>query len=156
MKKILSGKRVRLAFRLFDAQGELVEEVGEDEPVEFVQGEEEILPGLERSIEGLSEGDELTVTLAPEEAYGDYDPAGLISVPRSELPKEPVPEKGDWIVVHIEREDDEDEELDMRVLEISDEEVVLDANHPLAGQEVTFRARVLAVEGPEEGSAERN
>ena len=82
--------------------------------------------------------------------------AGLISVPRAELPKEPVPEKGDWIVVHIEGEGEEAEELEMRVIETSQEEVVLDANHPLAGQEVTFRVHVISVEAGSKDGSERN
>jgi FKBP-type peptidyl-prolyl cis-trans isomerase 2 len=148
--KIESGSQVEFHYQLFDENGELVESTADDAPVSYAHGNDEILPGLEHALDGAVEGDELQVTLPPGEAYGEYSPDGLIAVPRSELGEDFSAEKGDWILVHVEQEgaeeQDEDEELEMRIVEISAEEIVMDANHPLAGKEVTFHVKVISVE----------
>jgi FKBP-type peptidyl-prolyl cis-trans isomerase SlyD len=146
--KITRGTTVSFHYELLDAQGEEVENTRDDEPVRYRHGDEEILPGLEEALAGHAAGDRFRVTLSPHDAYGDYNPDGLVSIPRGEVQEadqEIVP--GDWIVVSVTDADDEDEEgeLDMRVVEVHDEELILDANHPLAGQRVTFVVEVLEV-----------
>ena len=146
--KIVEGKVVVLKYELYQADGGLFES-SEDEPIEFVQGEGDVLPGLERALEGLEEGAELELTLSAADAFGEYNPEGLVAVPRAELPPEVDLVKDEWItvVVHGDEADDEEEvgEMDMRIVEAGRDEVILDANHPLAGQEVTFKIEVLSV-----------
>lgn len=147
---IRPGSVVEIAYRLYDAEGELVESSEEDGPVTYRHGREEILPGLEAALEGRSAGEQVRVTVAPEDAYGAYNPDGLIAVRRSELPAEHEYAPGDWLSVCVENdeEDHDDEgELEMRVVEVREDEVVLDANHPLAGQSVTFEVEVRSVRG---------
>lgn len=144
---IAAGALVEVRFRLFDARGELVEA---DETIRYRHGREEILPALERGLEGARAGDELRLALEPGEAFGDYDPEGIVAVPRSELPAELRVEPGAWItarVVDDEREEeDEEREMELRVLEVHPEQVLVDANHPLAGQRVVFELEVVSVE----------
>ena len=147
--KIAEGKVVVLRYELYQADGGLFES-SEDEPIEFVQGEGDVLPGLERALEGLEEGAELELTLSAADAFGEYNPEGLVAVPRAELPPDVDLVKDEWItvVVHGDEADDDEEEvgeMDMRIVEAGDDEVILDANHPLAGQEVTFKIEVLSV-----------
>ncbi len=145
--KIQNGSVVVLRYEIYRADGELFE--AEDEPVEFVQGEGEVLPGLERALMGLEPGASLRVTLPPAEAFGDYNPEGLVSVPRSELPAGVELKKDEWITVVVQGDEgdapEDQGEMDMRIVEAEGDEVILDANHPLAGQEVTFQIEVLAV-----------
>jgi len=153
--RIGPASRVSVAYELFDEQGRCVESCESADPLVFVMGSGEVPPALERALEGKGAGERLRVTLAPEEAFGAYDPAGLVSIPRDEIPGEEL-SRGDWVPVQLVEEDgsedgpdagdDEDEEFEMRVVEVSDDEVILDANHPLAGQNVTFAVEVLAVE----------
>ena len=159
---IRQGSTVEIHYELFDERGELVESTREEGPVRYVHGLGEILPGLERALEGAAAGARLEVELEAADAYGDYDPEGLVSLPLAEIPTDLPLARGDWISVHVEPDDEEEEgaaehahgagdgddeerEMELRVVEIAGDEVVLDANHPLAGQRVTFRVTVASV-----------
>lgn len=135
---------VELAYELVDERGASVETSDEDGTIRYRHGHEEILPGLESALEGRRTGDELEVTLAGDEAFGTYDPAGLFSVPRDELPGDDYA-PGDFLTIGVE-DGDETDELEARVVEVQEDSVLFDANHPLAGQRVTFKLRVLSVE----------
>jgi len=144
---------VEIRYRLLDKDGELVESTDEEGPIRYRQGTAEILPALESALEGASAGDQLRVTLEPTDAYGDHNPEGIVIIPRQELPVDDY-SPGDWVAVGVEPEpggagpgeDVESDELEMRVLEVNPDEVIMDANHPLAGQSVTFEVEVVSVE----------
>jgi FKBP-type peptidyl-prolyl cis-trans isomerase 2 len=146
--KIQQGKVVVLKYELYRKDGSLFE-TSEEEPIEFVQGDESVLPGLERALEGLEEGDKLELSLSAAEAFGEYNPEGIVAVPRAELPPDVDLVQDEWITVVVQGdatdEDEEVGEMDMRIVEAGPEEVILDANHPLAGQEVTFKIEVISV-----------
>ena len=144
--EITSGTHVEIHYSIFDEEGQLFETSAEDEPVELVQGAGDIPPGLERALEGKKAGESLRVELLQEDAFGPYLPEGLISVPRHELPDDV--EKGDLVPIVLTDDDGselEDGDLEFRVVELQKDEIVLDANHPLAGQNITFEVEVLTV-----------
>jgi len=147
--KVATGRWVTVHVELLDEDGRELAEA-EPEHVRYRHGEGELLPGIERSLEGAAEGDERTIDLAPEDAFGAYQPEGLFSVPREEFGEGAELERGAWVTISVAPEGDdapEDEgELEARITEVSDEEVVLDANHPLAGRRLTARVRVLGIE----------
>lgn len=145
--KIEKGRRVVLRYELFDRAGELLETSEEGEPMEYVHGAEEIAPALERALSGKQEGDAVRVTLPPDEAFGELDEALIVTVPRSEIPEGVPLSVGEYLPVSLEdaAEDLADEEVEFRIVEIGEEEVVLDANHPLAGETVTFALQVVSV-----------
>ncbi len=154
--KIATNTVVEMHYKLFGPEGELLEDTADEGPVRYRHGEAEILPGLERELEGKEAGAPIQITLDATDAYGEYNPEGLVSVPRSELPAEHEYTKGDWISVQVEADDEDgddadprgDDEMEMRVVEVRDTEIVLDANHPLAGRRVTFEVNILSVEQP--------
>lgn len=145
--KIAKGCRVVLRYELFDREGELLESSEEGEPMEYVQGGEEVAPAIERALAGKQEGDRVRVTLPPEDAFGVVDPGLIVSVPRSEIPAEYTLSVGEYLPVELEGtpEDMGDEEVEFRIVEVGEDEVVLDANHPLAGEIVTFALEVVSV-----------
>lgn len=145
--KIRPGCIVELEYELKDAEGAVVEASKHGGSLVYLHGYEEIPPGLESELDGVEEGAELEITLGPGAAYGDYNPDGIVSVPRSEFPEDAEIVPGDWISVELseDEESEKNEEIEMRVLEISPDAIVLDANHPLAGQQVTFDLRVVSV-----------
>lgn len=151
--KIRKGCIVDLVYELKDSEGDVVESADAAEPMTYLHGYGEIAPGLEEELDGVEEGALLEIVLPPDKAYGDYNPDGIVAVPRSEFPADAEIVPGDWISVQIKQdeESEEVEDLEMKVLEISPDAITLDANHPLAGQEVTFDIRVLGVR---EASAE--
>src|SRR5262245_11259924 len=145
--RIQRGSHVVLRYELFDQEGELVESSEDGEPMEYTQGADEIAPALERALSGKGEGERVRVTLPPAEAFGAIDPGLIVSVPRSELPADVPLVVGEYVPVALENapEDLEDEEVEFRVVEVGAEEVVLDANHPLAGKTITFALEVVSV-----------
>ena len=147
--KIRAGCLVELDYELRDAEGGLVEKSEEDGPMVYLHGNDEIPKSLEQELEGHEKGDEVKVSLPPGAAYGEYNPDGLVTVPREQFPPDAEIVPGDWIDVTLAdqegKEPDEDESLEMRVVEISPEAIVLDANHPLAGKSCTFDLKVVSV-----------
>ena len=147
--KIRSGCIVELNYELRDSGGDLVEDSGEAGPMVYLHGHEEIPPPLEKELEGRDVGEELKVTLPPGAAYGEYNPDGIVSVPRDQFPPDAEIVPGDWIDVALAdesgKEAEDAESLEMKVVEISPEAIVLDANHPLAGQACTFDLKVVSV-----------
>jgi len=170
--KIHNGCIVELEYELRDAEGDVVESSEESGLLTYLHGNDEIPSPIESKLENAEIGVELEITLAAGEAYGDYNPDGIVSVPRDQFPPDAEIVPGDWIEVTLQREEEpepiilepeaeaeaEDDDspatgtMQMRVVEISPEAIVLDANHPLAGQVVTFDLKVVTVRAasPEE------
>src|SRR5581483_1216650 len=121
------GTFVELYYTLRDSRGNLLEEA-DTEPYAFVYGMGALVPGLERALEGAREGDVLNVTVPPEDAYGLRDPTDVFNVDRTEFPDPAKVEVGSEFAA----EGDDGTELSMRVVEVHDDHVVVDANHPLA------------------------
>jgi FKBP-type peptidyl-prolyl cis-trans isomerase SlyD len=128
------GVWTRLRYRAFDAEGELVEGAGGE--VGFVFGYGTLLPALESALEGLSVGTLRTVELSAEDAFGKRRPELELELARDEFPPDAAP--GD----RFELERDDGSEVVVRLLAVSEEVVVVDLNHPLAGQKVRFEIAV--------------
>jgi peptidylprolyl isomerase len=111
------------------------------EPLNFTLGKNEMIPGFENAIIGLTKGESKTFTLTPDEAYGEQDDDMILNMPRSEFPPEIDPEVG--MVLKVTNEDDEDTHL--MVTEMTDEMITLDGNHPLAGEDLTFEINVVEI-----------
>lgn len=146
--KIRPGCLVELEYTILDDEGGIHETSDEGGPLEYVHGTGELPPALEEALEGGEAGTELELTLPPGEAFGDYNPDGIVTVPRGDFPEDVELVPGESIEVHIEDDDGEEDTLEMRVVEVGPDGVVLDANHPLASREVTFRVKVLSVGEP--------
>lgn len=150
--KIAKGMLVELEYRLLDEDGATVETSVDEGPMIYVQGEGHVPPALEARLLGAEIGDELKVTLEPGEAFGQYDPEGLLSVPRSDFPPDAELEVDEWIEIVVTPEDGDEEheggEMQARVVEVDEESVVLDTNFPLAGMRITFDVVVMDVREP--------
>lgn len=150
-QRIAPGARVELAYRLLDQEGNLVESSEEEGSMDFELGAGEIFPALERALIGLIEGDERTVVLEAEEAFGAVDPEAILAVPLDALPAGTVPRVGDLLPLVLEPEGTEEseefesEEIEAVVREVNEDGIVIDTNHPLAGHSLTFEIRVLRV-----------
>lgn len=110
-------------------------------PLEFVIGSGNILPSFEKEIITLNEGDEKTFTLTPKDAYGEPNPAAKQAVPRSLLPKDKTPEKGMTLMMGT----PDGKQFPAKIADVTDEHIVLDLNHPLAGKTLTFKVKVVKV-----------
>ncbi|MDR0339393.1 MAG: peptidylprolyl isomerase [Desulfovibrio sp.] len=110
------------------------------EPLEFVIGGGAIIPGFETAVEGKDAGDKVTVSIPPEQAYGMPNDEMVLIVPRSEVPDHIEPEVGMLLQIAL-----EEGELDVAVSRVTDDEVELDGNHPLAGKTLNFDIEIVDV-----------
>ena len=110
------------------------------EPLEFVMGGGMILPGFEKAVQGKEVGDKVSVSIAPEDAYGEHNDEMVIIVPRSEVPDHIEPEEGMMLQLTL-----EEGELDVVISRVTDDDVELDGNHPLAGKRLNFAIEVVEV-----------
>lgn len=110
-------------------------------PMTFKLGEEILFPQIDAAIVGMTPGEKKTLKIAAADAFGEYDKEKVFTVPRSDLPEDLIPEVGDELSLSNE----DDEELDVVVLETTEEQVTFDANHPLAGEDVTFEIELVSI-----------
>jgi FKBP-type peptidyl-prolyl cis-trans isomerase SlpA len=136
------GMRVRMHFALSLTDGTVAYSSFHEEPLVFEWGDGTLRPGLELAVLGLRAGDEQTLTLLPEQAYGRHDAALVHDMPRSDFPDLIDPRVGQLIAF----ESPSGEETAGAILAVEDDRVRVDFNHPLAGREVVFRVQILAVE----------
>ena len=134
---IFKNTAVTIAFKLFDADSKLLEE--SPEPLQYLHGGHGgIFPKIEAALDNKQVGDGISVTLEPEDAFGDYD-AKLVRMENvTELP--PDVTVGGYLVA-----EQDGNEVVWRVTDIADGKAVLDGNHELAGQRLRFDAKVLDV-----------
>ena len=112
------------------------------EPLELTVGEGTLIPSLEETLTRMEPGEELTVTIPAEQAYGPHQPDLVLAVDRAEFPEDIEPEVGQEL-----RVGQGDEVVVVRITAVSDEEVTIDVNHPLAGQDLTFDLELVEIRG---------
>lgn len=141
---IENGSTVQILYTLKDDGGAVIDSNEGRGPLTYVHGESQIIPGLEHALRGMHAGERAQVTVKPEDAYGNADPAAVIEVPKQLLPpKSLVP--GTQLVA---QKPDGGTRV-LRIKEILEQSVVLDLNHPLAGKTLSFDVRIVDVAPPE-------
>lgn len=139
--KIAKDSVVSLRYELLDAEGELLEKV--EDPVSYLHGGYDgIFPLVEEALHGKGVGDQCSVTMKPDDAFGEYDHQLVEVEPRSSFPKDVT------IGMQFEggpEESGEDDFLLYTVVDVTDDEVTVDGNHPLAGKTLTFHCTVTGV-----------
>ncbi|MGS0825253.1 peptidylprolyl isomerase [Shewanella sp. 0m-8] len=138
--KITEKCAVSIHYRLSDAKGQLVESSFEAEPMIYLHGAENMIPGLEAALEGKAQGDTLDVTVDAEQGYGPYHD-GL----RQEVPISAFGDIEDIVPGMRFIAETEMGQRPVQVTEVKDDVVIVDGNHPLAGQSLVFNVEVLEV-----------
>ncbi len=132
---------VTLAYTLFDEAGEAVDRATATDPLTYVHGYAQIVPGLETRLVGLGAGTKKTFTLEAAEAFGERDDEAVFEVERADFPGNEEVVVGDEFVA----EGPDGEPISMRVVELLEEAFVVDTNHPLAGQKVRFEVEIASI-----------
>jgi FKBP-type peptidyl-prolyl cis-trans isomerase SlpA len=133
---------VTLHLSLVLEDGTVAESTFEDEPLSFTMGDGTLVEGLELGLYGLKAGDAQRLVLQPQQAFGTHDPDKLHTLARAEFSAELALEAG----VIIGFDTPSGEELSGTLVSLTDETVVVDFNHPLAGRVVVFEVEIIAVE----------
>ena len=140
---IESGSTVQLEYTLKDDAGAVLDSNHGQEPLTYVHGRHQIVPGLEQALGGMHAGDQRSVTVAAKDAYGAADPTAVAEVPKQSIPPDAlVP--GTWLTA---QKQDVGARL-VKVKEVREQTVILDLNHPLAGQTLHFDVKILGVAPP--------
>lgn len=109
------------------------------EPLDFTVGAGQLIAGFDEAVVGMAAGEKKTVRISAEQAYGPHNPEMTLQVPRSDLPADIQPELG----MQLEASQEGGHSMVVTVVEVTDESVTFDANHPLAGKALTFDLEVV-------------
>lgn len=137
--QVTDNKVVAIDYTLKDDDGQVLDTSDGREPLYYLHGAQNIIPGLENALTGKSSGDTLQVTIPPEEGYGPRSDEMQQTVPRSELPGEVE------VGMRFHASGGHGGDTVVTVVEVTDEEVTLDTNHPLAGATLHFDVTVREV-----------
>ena len=142
MNEVQTNNVVDIEYTLTDSNGELLDSSKERGPLSYIQGKANIIPGLESEMEGKKIGDSFKVTVAPEKAYGNRDESLVQSVPKAQFGEDAEKVKaGDQVQVQTQ----DGSPMFVMATEVNDTEIILDANHPLAGMTLNFDVEVVAI-----------
>lgn len=140
--KVADNHVVSLEYVLKLEDGEEVDRSDDDFALQFLQGHGQVIPGLEKALYGMTVGESKKIVVTPAEGYGEYEEESIDTLPRSAFPDDVELEPGLELELH---DHESDEVLVAYVAEIDDDEVVIDFNHPLAGETLYFEVKVVGV-----------
>ena len=135
------GRTVAFDYTL-TVDGEVVESTKGREPLTYVHGKGALIPGLEKELVGMKEGDEKTVMIAPEDAYGVVNPKAFQEVPKDRLPTAAPLEAG----AQLQAKSPDGQITIVTVSEIKGDTVILNFNHPLAGKTLQFQVKIISIQ----------
>lgn len=138
---ISSGKTVSIEYTLTLGDDKVIDTNVGGTPLTFVQGNQQIINGLEKELEGLKTGDTKKVTVTPEEGYGQVIPEAVITAPLAQ-----VPEEARNVGSQVQGKGPQGQVLRGEITEVNDETATIDFNHPLAGETLHFDVKILSVE----------
>lgn len=155
IKQVKLGDRVKINFNgtledgtlfdtTYDSDGCEDEGCGcgsSEGPMELVVGDGDFFPQVEEALLGMSPGDKTTLTILAADAFGEYDEEMVSAIPRSQFPEDITPKVGD----DLELVNDDDEGMIVTVIEVGEQDVTVDANHPLAGENLHFEVELVEI-----------
>ncbi|MBD3243505.1 MAG: peptidylprolyl isomerase [Chitinivibrionales bacterium] len=140
MEQAQAGSRVRVVYMGKLKDGTVFDTNQMSELLEFTVGSNELLPGFENAVIGMTIGEKRVVTLPPDQGYGERDESMIGEVPREKLPDDAKVEPGATMTMHS-----GGQEAEVKVLEVKDDTVKIDAKHPLAGEELTYEIELVEI-----------
>jgi peptidylprolyl isomerase len=142
MAQAQPGDTVRIHYTGTLGDGEVFDTSEGREPLAFTLGEGEVIAGFDAAVAGMAPGEKKTVTIPADEAYGQHRDEMVLQVGRDQLPPGLDPEEGDALTMSM----GDGMELPVLVREVTDDHIVLDANHPLAGEDLTFEIELVGID----------
>ncbi|RLE45883.1 peptidylprolyl isomerase [Candidatus Woesearchaeota archaeon] len=110
-------------------------------PLEFEVGSGQVIKGFDDAVIGMEKGETKQITLSSDQAYGEHRPELIKKVPRDQLPKGQEPKAGMFLMMRL----PDGVQLPAKITEVSDKDVTIDLNHPLAGKSLNFKIRVVDI-----------
>lgn len=141
---ITQDRVASIAYLVTTQEGAPVDQTTRDAPLDYLHGHNNLIPGLEKELEGKTAGDKFSITVSPEDAYGDYEDALVQRVPKEAFQGVDELEVGMRFMAQT-----EGGQMPVEITAVEDDEVVVDGNHMLAGQTLSFEVEVVAVRDAE-------
>lgn len=135
------GDTVHVHYKGTLDDGSVFDSSEDGDPISFTLGEGNVIPGFENAVEGMSIGDKKTSRMEPSDAYGEHRDELVFTVPRDQMPEGTEVEVGDMLQVGF----PDGSSSAVQVAEVGEDSVKLDANHPLAGQALTFELELVRI-----------
>lgn len=141
MSQVKENNTVKVHYTGKLSDGQIFDTSEGKEPLEFTLGQGSLIPGFEKGLIDMKLNEKKTITISKDDAYGDLSEELIQEVPKSQLPAEMTLEVGMGLVSKT----PEGQEMNLLVVEVREESVVLDGNHPLAGKDLIFELEVVAI-----------
>lgn len=143
MEQVKSGDKVRVHYHGKLSDGSTFDSSEGKEPLEFEVGGGMVIPGFDQGVEGMTVGEKKTINISVEEAYGQKQDELLMEFPKDRFPEDMVPEIG----MQLNMSNGAGQNFPVVIREINEATVLLDANHPLAGEELIFDVELVEIVG---------
>lgn len=141
MQQVKSGDKVKVHYHGKLRSGETFDSSQGREPLEFTVGSGQVIKGFDQGVMGMQVGDKRTVEIAVQDAYGVKQDEMIIEFPRNQFPPDMKPEAGMQLMMN----NGAGQSFPVTVTEVKEESVILDANHPLAGQDLIFDIELVEI-----------
>ena len=141
MSEAKSGDTVRIHYTGTLSDGSTFDSSAGRDPLEFTLGTGQVIPGFDKAVDGMAVGEQKKVEIPADDAYGAHDPNGLQSFPRDKVPEDLPLDIG----TQLQLSTPSGQPVMVTVAEVTEEEVILDANHPLAGKDLTFEIELVEI-----------
>lgn len=141
MSQAKSGDTVKIHYTGTLEDGTQFDSSKDRDPLQFEVGSGQVIPGFDKAVEGMAVGEEKSVTIASDEAYGPRREQMVQEVPKTALPPDLEPEEG----MALQAQGQDGQPINLTVTEIGDDTITVDANHPLAGKDLKFDIELVAI-----------
>jgi FKBP-type peptidyl-prolyl cis-trans isomerase SlpA len=141
MSKVKEKDTVRVHYTGKLEDGQVFDSSVDKDPIEFTLGQGQIIPGFEKGLMDMAVNEKKTINIPMAEAYGPHSAELIQDVPKQELPEEVKPEVGMKLMSKL----PDGREIPLTVTEVKDESITVDANHPLAGKDLTFDLELIEI-----------
>ncbi|MGJ8659459.1 FKBP-type peptidyl-prolyl cis-trans isomerase [Cellulophaga fucicola] len=141
MSQVKENNTVKVNYTGKLSDGQVFDSSEGKEPLEFTLGQGQLIPGFEKGLIDMKVNEKKTITIAKEEAYGEVNEALIQEVKKAELPQDMEPKVGMGLV----SQSPDGREMNLLVVEVKEESIVVDANHPLAGKDLIFDLEVVEI-----------
>ncbi len=141
MSTIKNGDTVKVHYTGTLENGEVFDSSLQRDPLQFTLGQGQLIPGFEKAVLGLGIGDVTTANIPSAEAYGEHNPQMEVTVEKAQLPEGMTPEVG----MQLQLNQPDGQPIPCVVTKIEGEMVTIDANHPLAGKDLTFNIEIVEI-----------
>ena len=136
---IKKGDKVKVDYTGTFEDGTVFDSSEGKAPLEFEVGAGMVIKGFDSAVEGMEKGEEKDITIESKDAYGDVNPQLLQKVPRDKLPKDQEPKEGMMLALGT----PDGKQMPAKITEVTDKEITIDLNHPLAGKTLKFKLKIV-------------